>query len=63
MTLPAAAPPFAADAMLARLARWLLGNDPPAASVPEQHVLLPKPVPITISYLDAGDQLKLASLI
>ena len=45
-----------------RLARWLLGNDPPAAAQPEQHVLLPKPVPITISYLDAGDQLKLASL-
>jgi murein L,D-transpeptidase YcbB/YkuD len=46
-----------------RLARWLLGNDPPAPQQPEQHVLLPKPVPITISYLDAGDQLKLASLI
>jgi murein L,D-transpeptidase YcbB/YkuD len=46
-----------------RLARWLLGNDPPAASAPEQHLLLPKPVPITISYLDAGDQLRLASLI
>jgi murein L,D-transpeptidase YcbB/YkuD len=45
-----------------RLARWLLGNDPPAASVPEQHIALPRPVPITISYLDAGDQLKLASL-
>jgi murein L,D-transpeptidase YcbB/YkuD len=45
-----------------KLARWLLGNDPPAAAHPEQHVLLPKPVPITISYLDAGDQLKLASL-
>jgi len=45
-----------------RLARWLLGNDPPTAALPEQHVLLPKPVPITISYLDAGDQMKLASL-
>jgi murein L,D-transpeptidase YcbB/YkuD len=45
-----------------RLARWLLGNDPPAASGPEEHVLLPKPVPITISYLDAGEQMKLASL-
>src|SRR5215213_5249851 len=45
-----------------RLARWLLGNDPPAASLPEQHLLLPKPVPITISYLDAGDQMRLAML-
>ena len=45
-----------------RLARWLLGKDPPAASVPEENVLLPQPVPIRISYLDAGDQLKLASL-
>lgn len=45
-----------------RLARWLLGRDPPAATAPEAHVLLPKPVPITISYLDAGDQLRLASL-
>jgi murein L,D-transpeptidase YcbB/YkuD len=45
-----------------RLARWLLGNDPPAASSPEQHVLLPKPVPITISYLDAKDQMRLAML-
>jgi murein L,D-transpeptidase YcbB/YkuD len=45
-----------------RLARWLLGKDPPAAAAPEEHVLLPKPVPITISYLDAGDQLRLAAL-
>lgn len=45
-----------------RLARWLLGKDPPAASVPEQNVLLPHPVPITISYLDSGSQTKLAAL-
>ena len=45
-----------------RLARWLLGKDPPAASAPEQNVLLPKPVPITISYLDSSDQLRLAAL-
>jgi murein L,D-transpeptidase YcbB/YkuD len=44
-----------------RLARWLLGKDPPAASVPEENVLLPRPVPITISYLDARDQLQLAA--
>jgi len=45
-----------------RLARWLLGKDPPAPSTPEVNVLLPQPVPITISYLDAGEQLKLAAL-
>ncbi len=45
-----------------RLARWLLGKDPPAAAVPEEHVLLPKPVPITISYLDPKSQSQLASL-
>ena len=45
-----------------RLARWLLGKDPPAAAEPEEHVLLPQPVPITISYLDARDQLRLAAL-
>jgi murein L,D-transpeptidase YcbB/YkuD len=45
-----------------RLARWLLGQDPPAASAPEEHVLIPKPVPITISYLDARAQMQLASL-
>jgi murein L,D-transpeptidase YcbB/YkuD len=45
-----------------RLARWLLGKDPPAASEPEENVALPRPVPITISYLDAGAQMKLASL-
>ena len=45
-----------------RLARWLLGKDPPVASKPEEHVLLPRPVPITISYLDSRDQLRLAAL-
>ena len=45
-----------------RLARFLLGKDPPAATVPEQHIALPEPVPITISYLDSGDQLRLAAL-
>src|SRR5437868_5159 len=28
-----------------RLARWLLGKDPPAASAPEANILLPRPVP------------------
>ena len=46
----------------ARLARFLLGKDPPAVSAPEENVPLPRPVPITISYLDAGSQLKLAML-
>ena len=45
-----------------RLARWLLGKDPPAASVPEEHILLPRPVPITISYLDPRSQTQLAGL-
>lgn len=45
-----------------RLAEWLLGKDPPAEATAEAHVLLPKPVPITISYLDAGSQIKLAAL-
>lgn len=46
-----------------RLARWLLGGkDPPASSKPEDHVLIPRPVPITISYLDSRDQLRLATL-
>lgn len=45
-----------------RLAKWLLGKDPPAATTPEENVLLPKPVPITISYLDNNSQKQLASL-
>jgi murein L,D-transpeptidase YcbB/YkuD len=45
-----------------RLARWLLGKDPPATSVPEENVLLPRPVPITISYLDPRSQTQLAAL-
>jgi L,D-transpeptidase YcbB len=45
-----------------RLARWLLGKDPPAASTPEANIPLPQPVPITISYLDARSQMQLASL-
>jgi murein L,D-transpeptidase YcbB/YkuD len=45
-----------------RLARWLLGRDPPAASAPEEHILIPRPVPITISYLDSMSQMRLAAL-
>ena len=45
-----------------RLAKWLLGKDPPAVSAPEQSVLLSKPVPITISYLDSLAQMRLAAL-
>jgi murein L,D-transpeptidase YcbB/YkuD len=45
-----------------KLARWLLGKDPPAASAPEEHILLPRPVPITISYLDPRSQTQLALL-
>ncbi len=46
-----------------RFARWLLADapvSPPAA--PEQHVALPRGVPITIAYLDDQSQLQLASL-
>ena len=45
-----------------KLARWLLGRDPPTVTVPEQHILLPRPVPITISYLDSFSQTRLAAL-
>jgi murein L,D-transpeptidase YcbB/YkuD len=45
-----------------KLATWLLGKDPPAAAAPEEHILLPHPVPITISYLDLRSQMQLASL-
>lgn len=45
-----------------RFARWLLSKDPPVASVPEENVLLPRPVPITISYLDTRAQMELAAL-
>ena len=45
-----------------RLARWLLGRDPPAAAEPEEHILIPQPVPITISYLDPRSQTQLALL-
>ena len=37
-----------------RLGRWLMGREPEAASrEPEQNVLLPKPVPIYVTYLTA----------
>jgi murein L,D-transpeptidase YcbB/YkuD len=45
-----------------KLATWLLGQDPPPASAPEEHIRIPKPVPITISYLDLRSQMQLASL-
>jgi murein L,D-transpeptidase YcbB/YkuD len=45
-----------------KLARWLLGKDPPSASVPEENIPLPTPVPITISYLDSTSQMRLAAL-
>lgn len=45
-----------------RLAKWLLGKDPPADSIPEENILLPHPVPIAISYLDPRSQTQLAAL-
>ena len=46
----------------AKLARWLLGKDPPEAPAPEENVLLPHPVPITISYLDTASRTQLSAL-
>lgn len=46
-----------------RLARWLLGRDLQLGhAAPEQHVALPRGVPITISYLGARAQMQLAGL-
>jgi murein L,D-transpeptidase YcbB/YkuD len=45
-----------------RLAEWLLGKDPPVVTVPEQHVALPRPVPITIAYLGSNARTQLAGL-
>jgi len=45
-----------------KLARWLLGKDPPVVAGPEANILLPRPVPITISYLDSRSQMRLALL-
>lgn len=40
-----------------RLGRWLLGHDPePTSNEPEQHDLLPTPVPIYLTYLTAQVQ-------
>jgi murein L,D-transpeptidase YcbB/YkuD len=46
-----------------RFAEWLLGREPTLRSDrPEQHVALPRPVPIFITYLDEGAAMQLASL-
>lgn len=46
-----------------RFARWLLGHDPALSSTaPEQHVRLPRSVPIAITYLDEQAQSQLAAL-
>ena len=46
-----------------RFARWLLGEDAPLASAAaEQHVALPRAVPIAIAYLDARAQMQVAGL-
>jgi murein L,D-transpeptidase YcbB/YkuD len=45
-----------------RLAKWLLRKDPPTDGTPEEHILIPQPVPITITYLDPRSQNQLASL-
>lgn len=46
-----------------RFARWLLGSEPlPGSAAPEQHVALPRGVPITIAYLGSQAQMQLAGL-
>ena len=46
-----------------RFARWLLKDSPVTPpKEPEQHVALPRGVPITIAYLDDKSQMQLASL-
>jgi murein L,D-transpeptidase YcbB/YkuD len=46
-----------------RLARWLLGQDPQSAQdSPEQHVALPGPVSIVITYLDRPAHTEMAAL-
>jgi murein L,D-transpeptidase YcbB/YkuD len=45
-----------------RLAKWLLCKDPPTDGAPEEHILIPQAVPITISYLDPRSQTQLAAL-
>lgn len=46
-----------------RFARWLLGRDPTVrSSAPEQHVPLPQPVHIAITYLDPMSQIEVAAL-
>ena len=40
-----------------RLGRWMLGREPtPASNTPEEHVTLPTPIPIYITYLTAHPQ-------
>ena len=46
-----------------RLARWLLGRDAAGtADAPEQHIALPRPVPIIITYFDGGALMDLAAV-
>lgn len=46
-----------------RFARWLIGHDPALSSTaPEQHVRLPRSVPIAITYLDEQAQSQFAAL-
>ena len=47
-----------------RLGRWLLGREPVAPStVPEQHVQLPKGIPVYVTYLTAQPHLGEAALV
>lgn len=46
-----------------RLAHWMLGDSPKLMTTePDQHVALPRAVPVKIAYLDANAQMQLAGL-
>jgi murein L,D-transpeptidase YcbB/YkuD len=45
-----------------RLARWLLGRDAVGSAEPEQHIALPRPVPIIITHFDGGPSRDLAAV-
>ena len=46
-----------------RFARWLLGKEPDVATAgPEQHLAIPRGVPIAIAYLDPSAQMQVAGL-
>ena len=46
-----------------RLARWMLGDSPKlTTTAPDQHIPLPRGVPVTVAYLDSKAQMQVAGL-